>query len=142
MLFEEHLLFENAPSTYILDSHTYAVGYICPDLTRRGVIFSYKRRRLSATNYRSGAAVVEKIKTREKIKTERIIGIASEISAYCAYHQVLKTVFHRKRETRATEKRQRVAENIETHRWNWANLKTRGDYIPPILYQRQERLLL
>lgn len=42
--------------TYILDSHTYVVGYILPDLTRRGLIFSYKRGRLPATSYRSGAA--------------------------------------------------------------------------------------
>lgn len=126
---------------YILDSQF----VISARIWLEGLIFTYKRGRLSATSYCSDATgrCCRGRKRGEKIKTGKIIGIACGISVYCACHQVLKSVFQRsgKREWER-ERRQRVAGNHWDSSSGLANLKTRGDYIPPILYQRQECLLL
>lgn len=79
---------------YILDSQF----VISARIWLEGLIFTYKRGRLSATSYRSDAAgrCCRGRKRGEKIKTGRIIGIACGISVYCACHQVLKSVFQRR----------------------------------------------
>lgn len=130
---------------YILDSQF----VISVRIWLEGLIFTYKRGRLSATSYRSDAAgrCCRGRKRGEKIKTGRIIGIACGISVYCACHQVLKSVFQRseKREWERERGDRGWRETIGTHRRDWRTWRHEGiilSYHPPILYQRQERLLL